>query len=574
MKSGGLIAPMLAARRSIRRSKPDLLDWSGGLWHEWLRTQRDPRPRLAPRGVVCASLTCLDDRFIHIGLMQFLSTSKVECTVVLSFPTPAMARLARAQAQREGWQAFVHIISSDECDEVLQRLPGSDLLVVFRAPSILTPEAVELIASPNSSLDDGFEGSITPEREFFLGYARNYDAWFATVSISNDFDGANVWEPILSIEPATLQTPIALDPKDSKSYSKRTPWRGILHPAEGRIEIPDAGVESELVVTSIPETGAATVLLRQRLGLSPSDQSLRFRLAASLCTTTPREIRVETSTLDGSKSSIDLKFHIPPARIKPWMVSAFLNRGGAGNPVVRAFAKGLGCRLAYAEDEPDRLRDIPVVWGVLRDSDRILAQARTQDLYFFYIDHAYFNRGHGKTYRITRNAYEAGAVRECPEDRLEKLGLEVRPWRPAGRDIIVCPPTDYFMKAHDCGDWLETTLASLRQVTDRPIVVRKKPKAGEDIAPLQAALETAHALVTHSSNVAIEAACFGTPVFVSPASAAAPIGSTDITRIDTPVYPERRPWLAHLAYSQFSFDEIEDGRAWRLLLDLEERDLV
>jgi hypothetical protein len=256
------------------------------------------------------------------------------------------------------------------------------------------------------------------------------------------------------------------------------------------------------------------------------------------------------------------------------MISAFLNRGGGGNPVVRAFANGVGCRLAYAEDEPEELQDIPVVWGVLRQSDRILAQAKRQGLYFFYIDHAYFNRGHGKTYRITRNAYEAGPVRECSGDRLSELDVDVRPWRKAGREIIVCPPTDYFMQAHGCPDWLDETLSGLRRLTDRPITVRMKPQPGEQAVPLPEALKKAHALVTHSSNVAIEAACLGTPVFVDGASAAAPVGLTDLSQIESPAYPDRDPWLAHLAYNQFSFEEIGDGRAWTMLLDLEERPYV
>ena len=92
--------------------------------------------------------------------------------------------------------------------------------------------------------------------------------------------------------------------------------------------------------------------------------------------------------------------------------------------------------------------------------------------------------------------------------------------------------------------------------------------------PLAEALSTAHALVTHSSNVAIEAVCLGTPVFVSPASAAAPVGLTDLECVESPVYPDRDPWLAHLAYNQFSFGEIGNGQAWQMLLELEDRDLV
>jgi hypothetical protein len=104
--------------------------------------------------------------------------------------------------------------------------------------------------------------------------------------------------------------------------------------------------------------------------------------------------------------------------------------------------------------------------------------------------------------------------------------------------------------------------------------VRAKPQPGEAAVPLPQALETAHALVTHSSNVAIEAVCLGTPVFVSQASAAAPVGRTDLEAIESPSYPDRASWLAHLAYNQFTFEEIGDGRAWRMLRENEGRALV
>lgn len=347
-----------------------------------------------------------------------------------------------------------------------------------------------------------------------------------------------------------------------------------FEPVKATVDLPPLSHADEAVVAVDVGAGAEQAIARLWGGLHSGRRRVRLAPPAILLATRPRRISIEVLGEDGCRAQSDYSFHVAPDQLQPWMLSAFLNRGGAGNPVVQAFAEGAGCRLAYAEDEPDVLRDIPVVWGVLRQSDRILDQAKRQSLYFYYIDHAYFDRGHGHNYRIARNAYEAGAVRACPPDRVDALGLDIRPWRKGGREIIVCPPTEYFMKAHDCADWLETTLARLKASSDRPVVVRTKPRPGEAATPLPQALETAHALVTHSSNVAIETVCLGTPVFVSPASAAAPVGQTDIERIETPAYPDRAAWLAHLAYNQYSFDEIGDGRAWRMLRELECRDLV
>jgi hypothetical protein len=153
------------------------------------------------------------------------------------------------------------------------------------------------------------------------------------------------------------------------------------------------------------------------------ERRVRLSPPPSLLTTTPQRVRIELHGGEGGTQGSDLLLQVPPTQLEPWMLCAFLNRGGAGNPVVQAFAQGTNCRLAFAEDEPEVLRDIPVVWGVLRQSDRILDQARRQSLYSFYIDHAYFDRGHSKSYRIARNAYEAGPVRACPPDRFDALGV-------------------------------------------------------------------------------------------------------------------------------------------------------
>ena len=252
-------------------------------------------------------------------------------------------------------------------------------------------------------------------------------------------------------------------------------------------------------------------------------------------------------------------------------VNCYQNRAGGGIAVMEGFAAGLGARLIHAED--GYRPGVAVVWGVLRGSKAVLDESRARGGIFYYVDHAYFSRGHGRNYRVCRNGFDAGPVHRCPDDRLRQLRLQVAPWRHGGGPVIVCPPTQFFMQAHACEDWLASTLATLRQHTDRELIIREKPQTGS-LQPLEEALMGAHALVTHSSNVAIEAVVLGTPVFVAPASAAAPVGLTDLSRIEAPVCPDRMPWLAHLAYSQFSMEEIRSGEVWRLLAEHAERPLV
>ena len=570
MNGALLLTSMLAGRRILGTANPELLAWTSERWDSWLAGQRSGAPDPSKQRLIAvAEVTCVEDLKLHVGLMQLLADARFRCTVLLSAPTEQAASILAAQARREGWQYLVHIAKRSESRRLLNRLPPSAALAVFRQPCALTRDDIERLVPAGGPKQVG--GEQRPAA--FLGRAGKFSKWAALPE--PDRLG---WSSMLA--ELRGQCIRSLASEYSSAPAARRPWpklvasQDAVRSDEGSVAIPAVEENDEIVVRTSSEPRESTVIARRYARLGRRGDALKIRAPGSLLTTTPQVLRLEGHKPDGSVQGTDLLFRVPPSRIEPWMISAFLNRGGGGNPMIRAFAAGIGCRMAYAEDEPETLSDIPVVWGVLRDSDRILAQAKAQSLYFFYIDHAYFNRGHGKSYRISRNRYEAGPVRDCPSDRIAQIGLEVRPWRTSGRDIIVCPPTDYFMQAHGCADWLDTTLERLEHFTDRPVVIREKPQPGETAVPLEAALESAHALVTHSSNVAIEAACLGTPVFVDPASAAAPIGRTDLSEIEDPYFPDREPWLAHLAYSQFSLDEIRDGSAWRLLLEMEERDFA
>jgi hypothetical protein len=275
--------------------------------------------------------------------------------------------------------------------------------------------------------------------------------------------------------------------------------------------------------------------------------------------------------LNGKISISTFDYELKPHEIKSHMLTAYLNRGGGGNPVMTAISESLNCQTLYAEDFHLFRSGVPIVWGVLRNSKTVIDSAIKHNQYFYYVDHAYFARGHNQNYRISRNGFEAGPVKVCPQDRFDSLGIQMKDWNKSGKKIIVCPPTEYFQNAHNCRSWLDDTLRMIKRYTDRKIVIRDKPKSGDAIVPLEQQLKEAHALVTHSSNVAIESVVLGTPVFVSPTSAAAPVGETDLRFIETPKYPDRQPWLNHLAYCQFSMSEIQSGRFFDILLDFENK---
>lgn len=584
MSDRQFVTCMLSWRQALHARHPKVAAAIEAEWKKWLHRQRTSPPTVSkPLLIVSVEVSCIEDLGAHVGLAQILSLSTVRCALILIFPNEAVARIARRRAWREGWDGLVEFAQQDHARVLLGQLPADSPLLHFSAPAILSRALMDgqfearhhWRMSLPASKETGASAPLLAGSAYF-GRSGDFSAWVEEQG-EEDWPALMKGLDLLGSDEVDLgRSPAAELPRKRKAWSLDAvrPVGAAANLGEDAVKLPKIGTGDELIVRTARDPYHPTVIQRRPARLLPPGQCMGVRLPGGMLGPAPRMVRVEAHQADGTVLGDNLLVQVRPSDLKPWMISCFLNRGGGGNPVVRAFANAIDARLAYAEDEPEVLQDIPVVWGVLRESDRILAQAKAQSLYFFYIDHAYFDRGHRRSYRITRNGYEAGAIRRCPSDRRDELGLKARPWRKSGKEIIVCPPTDYFMEAHGCSDWLEKTLGELKSFTDRPIVVREKPKEGDKAVALPTALKTAHALVTHSSNVAIEAVCLGTPVFVAPTSAAAPVGRTDLSQIEQPVYPDRDAWLAHLAYSQYSFEEIEKGRAWQMLLELEERELA
>ena len=77
-----------------------------------------------------------------------------------------------------------------------------------------------------------------------------------------------------------------------------------------------------------------------------------------------------------------------------------------------------------------------------------------------------------------------------------------------------------------------------------------------------AALKGAWAVVTHHSNVAVDGLLQGIPAFCWQ-GVAAPLSSQDLTKIETPVYPDgREQWTADIAWCQWSIAEMKAGLPW------------
>lgn len=232
-----------------------------------------------------------------------------------------------------------------------------------------------------------------------------------------------------------------------------------------------------------------------------------------------------------------------------------------------AFARGAGGVVAG----DGRLRPGPVaLFGSPKLLD-LLRQAQHEGRDWYYGDHAFFGRM--LYYRIAVNAWHYDGAPDSIEAeprRLARLKVKIQPWRRGGGHVLLCPPDARFAayRGFDAALWLGNVLETLGRHTDREIRIRERTAS----TPLAQDLVDCWALVTHSSNAAVEAALAGVPVFVTAPCGARWVSSGPLERIERPLRPsDREAWAARLASHQWTLDEIASGKAYaklRLARDL------
>lgn len=172
----------------------------------------------------------------------------------------------------------------------------------------------------------------------------------------------------------------------------------------------------------------------------------------------------------------------------------------------------------------------------------------------------------------------------CPEDRADRLGLVLQPWRKPHAEswILIAGSSAKYHEFYGMKDptaWTGKLVRELRERSRRPIVYRPKP-SWADAVPIEGtrfsrspetieeALRDVAVVVTHGSNACFEAVLAGVPCVVLGEAVAKPISSTTLDELESPrtaSYAERHQWLNNLAYWQWTMPELASGEAWQFL---------
>ena len=175
-------------------------------------------------------------------------------------------------------------------------------------------------------------------------------------------------------------------------------------------------------------------------------------------------------------------------------------------------------------------------------------------------------------------------------DRIEELNyfnLDIKPWKTGGDYILIPEQIHPEGMGHGISnwiDWAKNKCLEIRNITDMPIKIRRHPnrfawkdfqkdisKNFQDVeftdgTSLDEDLKNAYALVTLSSRCVVEAVINGVHCFTQDLNSIAyPVCNTKLDFLKTPKKFDRKSWLAKVAYSHWSIEEIISGDYYRHL---------
>lgn len=241
------------------------------------------------------------------------------------------------------------------------------------------------------------------------------------------------------------------------------------------------------------------------------------------------------------------------------------------DPILENFILGAGGQIS-TWDKIENLKAPVVLRGITKRKQ--MAACKEQGRDFYYIDTGYFGNGRKKNFhRITKNAMQnIGPVLDRPADRFQATGISLTKFRP-GSKILICPPSAKVMVYYnlDLDQWMKETIETIKKYSGREIVVRLKKPRSERVhndTMAMALSQDIHCMVTFNSIAATESLLLGKPAFTLGPNAAQSLCLNDLSKIEKPYIPtldEVHHWACHLAYSQFTEQEMRTGLAWRIV---------
>lgn len=178
-----------------------------------------------------------------------------------------------------------------------------------------------------------------------------------------------------------------------------------------------------------------------------------------------------------------------------------------------------------------------------------------------------------QVYALARGYHnDSTVIPKATPERWNALGVTLRPWRTAGNHILILPNRSFGVPERMMpSDWANHVRRRLLKLTKREVRLRPHPGNDAPRKPLADDLRDCWSAVIWSSSAGVHALVAGVPVICEAPywiAKGAAYGGLRCVENDSPgVDIDRLPAMERLAHGQFSLAEIQDGTAFRAVLD-------
>jgi len=238
------------------------------------------------------------------------------------------------------------------------------------------------------------------------------------------------------------------------------------------------------------------------------------------------------------------------------------------------FTKGSGGKFVSYEEMYENA-SLPMCWaGFFKP--QWLEICKRYNLKFYNLDSGYFGNKKTKTiFRLSINNFQnVSPIIDRPSDRWEQLNIDQHSFK-QGSAIVIVPPDRKIVHTLGLGSedlWISMVIDQIKNLTDRPIRIRKRPEPRADRVVSNTfkdfIKDDTFCVVGYSSNALVEAAMHDIPVISLGHSATKSLYTyqlEDIEKIKPAYLNDKQAWLNHLAYSQFTREELISGLAWEII---------
>ena len=258
------------------------------------------------------------------------------------------------------------------------------------------------------------------------------------------------------------------------------------------------------------------------------------------------------------------------------------------------FIMRLKSRYGTKYPGPDSTADLTMAYGI--KSVKLLADHCAVKQPWALIDKGYIRKARprppqiNEMTRISINRTYPMIVKDADPIRWEALDIKLKPIRsdPDGYILVAGSSQDFYayFGVRSENKFHKYLIHQLREITDKEIVFRAKPSYAKEISFQEIAqqmgvtispteekikqwLEDCFCLVTFASNSACDAIFAGVPVITLGPHISTPITNhrlLDVLEPKQPTTEERLAWAHHLAWEQWTLEDMSSGLVWEHLL--------